>query len=107
MSESNLVARLRDDRGDDPERVGRLMEQAALEIERLDADAACEKAEKDTLRLEVERLRAALELIAPRQTGEGLIAREALRGSAFASCPVQHSAGSRATERGAEDGECQ
>ena len=30
---------------------------------------------------QIERLRAALELIAPRQTAEGLIAREALQGS--------------------------
>jgi hypothetical protein len=36
------------------------MQKAIDEIERLDADAACEKAEKESLKLEIERLRAAL-----------------------------------------------
>lgn len=37
--------------------------EAADEIERLDAEAACEKAEKESLQLEAKRLQAAIETL--------------------------------------------
>lgn len=47
-----------DETRDEMLRVSQLCIEALDEIERLDADAACERAEKESLKLEVERLRA-------------------------------------------------
>jgi hypothetical protein len=73
--------------------IGRLR----AELKRLDADAACEKAEKESLKLEVERLRAALErIVAEEQTSISdykkalqawAIAKDALEGGAVETTP--------------------
>jgi hypothetical protein len=56
-----LTFRRLDSRNCNEESMSRLMVQAADVIVKLDADAASEKAEKESLRLEVQRLQAILD----------------------------------------------